>query len=94
MHDDATITNAVDELGRWAEDEARRRGLLNGFIYLNYANGRQPVYERSVLPDDLITLQEIRDRFDPSHTFQKLWKGGFKLPPRQNSNMASSPGVS
>ncbi|KAL7952436.1 hypothetical protein V8C34DRAFT_319041 [Trichoderma compactum] len=45
--DDAALEEAAYELGTLAETEARKRGILYYFIYLNYADGNQPVYERS-----------------------------------------------
>lgn len=78
--DDAVMTHATDTFGNWAETEARKRGILDKFVYLNYANGKQPVYERSVTAEDLEKMQLIKKTYDPSGTFEKLWKGGFKLP--------------
>ncbi|KAJ8091247.1 hypothetical protein PM082_024516 [Marasmius tenuissimus] len=74
------MRNATNAFGTWGEEEARRRGILNDFIYLNYANEDQRVYERSVLPQDLNRMRAIRKKYDSSGTFQKLWRGGYKLP--------------
>lgn len=71
---------AVNELGEWAEAEARKRGLWDDFIYLNYANGKQQVYEHSVTPEDLEKLRMVKMAYDPSGALTRLWKGGFKLP--------------
>ncbi|KAL0063235.1 hypothetical protein AAF712_009837 [Marasmius tenuissimus] len=78
--DEAVMRNATNAFGTWGEEEARRRGILNDFIYLNYANEDQRVYERSVLPQDLNRMRAIRKKYDSSGTFQKLWRGGYKLP--------------
>ncbi|KIK65277.1 hypothetical protein GYMLUDRAFT_38710 [Collybiopsis luxurians FD-317 M1] len=83
--DEPAIKEATNTLGAWGEAEARRRGLLNDFVYLNYANGGQRVYERSVTPEDLDKMREIQQKYDPSGTFENLWRGGYKLP-RKASN--------
>lgn len=74
----------MDTLGARAEEEARKRDLFDDFIYLNYADGQQSVYERSVTPIDLERMQNIRLTYDPLGHFQKFWKGGFKLPETQH----------
>ena len=58
--------------------------MLNDFIYLNYANDLQQVYQRSLTADDLSRMHRIRAIYDPSYTFKDLWKGGFKLPDATN----------
>lgn len=83
---DVEMTAALDALAASAEEDARKRDLLDNFIYLNYANARQPVYERSLTRADLDRLQRIRLAYDPLGHFQQYWKGGFKPPepePRQ-----------
>lgn len=76
------MESLTNKLGDWAEGEARKRGLLDDFIYLNYANGEQQVYQRSVTREDLDRLQQVKMLYDPFGTLNKLWKGGFKLPER------------
>ncbi|KAL0572242.1 hypothetical protein V5O48_009724 [Marasmius crinis-equi] len=83
--DEPVIKEATNTLGAWGEAEARRRGLLNDFVYLNYANERQRVYERSVTPEDLDKMREIQKRYDSSGTFENLWRGGYNLP-KKGSN--------
>ncbi|KAG7094793.1 hypothetical protein E1B28_005608 [Marasmius oreades] len=78
--DDAVLEENTQKLGAWAESEASRRGLLNEFVYLNYANERQSVYERSVVGEDLVRMQKVKQMYDSDGTFDKLWSGGFKLP--------------
>ncbi|KAJ8088612.1 hypothetical protein PM082_013855 [Marasmius tenuissimus] len=86
--DEPAIKEATNTLGAWSEAEARRRGLLNDFVYLNYANGGQRVYERSVTPEDLNKMREIQKKYDSAGTFESLWRGGFKLP-KKGSNRAT-----
>lgn len=78
--DDVEMKDATNAFGAWIENEARKRDLLDDFVYLNYANGEQRVYERSVTAEDLQRLKDIRKAYDSSGAFQRLWKGGFKLP--------------
>ncbi|KAF3066808.1 putative FAD-linked oxidoreductase, partial [Trichoderma lentiforme] len=78
--DDAALEEAAYELGTLAETEARKRGILNDFIYLNYADGSQPVYERSVTPGNMEKMREIKKAYDPAGIFDRLWRGGYKLP--------------
>ncbi|KAJ7938385.1 hypothetical protein B0H13DRAFT_2572423 [Mycena leptocephala] len=52
--DDAILIPKFQELCEWAENEARRRGLLHRFVYMNYALGTQRVMESgSARPGDL-----------------------------------------
>ncbi|UKZ84028.1 hypothetical protein TrVFT333_011844 [Trichoderma virens FT-333] len=78
--DDAALEEAAYELGTLAEAEARKRGILNDFIYLNYADGKQRVYERSITPDDMNKRIEVKKAYDPAGMFDILWRGGYKLP--------------
>ena len=85
--DDEVLKEATHRLGTLAEDEARKRDKLVDFIYMNYANGEQPVYERAVSPEDLDRMLQVRDMYDSKKTFQKLWKGGYKLPGNHGHNI-------
>ncbi|KAG7087480.1 hypothetical protein E1B28_013443 [Marasmius oreades] len=78
--DELVMKEATNTFGAWGEAEARKRGILDEFVYINYANERQRVYERSVTPEDLDKMQEIQKKYDSSGTFEKLWRGGYKLP--------------
>ncbi|ESK95421.1 fad binding domain-containing protein [Moniliophthora roreri MCA 2997] len=77
---DALIDSAIVGFGESAEELARQRGLLNGFVYLNYANQRQKVYERSVSKDNLAKMIGVREKYDKENVFGRLWRGGYKLP--------------
>ncbi|KAF9260454.1 FAD-binding domain-containing protein [Marasmius fiardii PR-910] len=91
--DDADMKQATNTLGSWAEAEARKLGLLDDFIYLNYANEQQRVYERSVTPDDLDRMREIQKTYDASGTYEKLWRGGYKLPKKDYHGSETGAGV-
>ncbi|ESK86560.1 fad binding domain-containing protein [Moniliophthora roreri MCA 2997] len=80
---DEVIEEATNKLGAWAEKEAARRGLLNDFIYLNYANKNQPVYERSMTREDIARMRRTKEMYDSTGIFDKLWRGGFKLPKQE-----------
>ncbi|KAF5340906.1 hypothetical protein D9758_012163 [Tetrapyrgos nigripes] len=78
--DDEAMYDGMRKLGSWSEDTARQRGILNDFIYLNYANEEQPVYARSVNRDDLARMRKVKQTYDSEDVLGRLWKGGFKLP--------------
>ncbi|KAG7089983.1 hypothetical protein E1B28_011606 [Marasmius oreades] len=78
--DESVMRKATDSLGKWGETEARKRGLLNDFVYLNYANEEQLIYTRSVTKDDLDKMRTVQKKYDPSGMLNKLWRGGYKLP--------------
>ncbi|KAL7941262.1 hypothetical protein V8C42DRAFT_335237 [Trichoderma barbatum] len=78
--DDAELEKAAYELGTLAEAEARKRDILNDFIYLNYADGKQPVYERSITADDMDKMIKVKKAYDQAGILDKLWRGGYKLP--------------
>lgn len=80
---DDEIKETTAKFGKLAEQEARERKLFSNFVYLNYANGEQSVYEQSLASEDLDKMLEVRDKYDPQRIFQKLWKGGFKLPEKR-----------
>ena len=91
--DDAVIQDAVSSLGAWAEANGRKRGTLDDFIYLNYANGQQKVYERSVAAEDLDKMRDVQRRYDPSGTLESLWRGGFKIPKKHPNDAGAASGV-
>ncbi|KAJ7701558.1 hypothetical protein B0H17DRAFT_1244389, partial [Mycena rosella] len=76
--DDAVLIPKFHEFFEWSENEARRRGLLNRFIYMNYALSDQRVME-SVGEENLAKLRAIQGVHDPQGMFKKYWKGGYKL---------------
>jgi hypothetical protein len=82
--DDVVLEEATDKVSAWAEEEARKRGILNDFIYLNYADGKQPVYERAIVPEDMKRMRRVKKTYDTAGTFEELWIGGYKLPEEGN----------
>jgi hypothetical protein len=67
---------AKEVLSVWEED-ARAKGLLQKFQYLNYATPYQKPFE-SYGADELEFLRSVSKRYDPAQILQKR-VGGFKL---------------
>lgn len=83
--DDEAMKRATDKLGKLAEKEARKRGVWTDFVYLNYANKDQSVYQHSLAPEYVARMMDVRDAYDPKRSLEKLWRGGYKLPARKQS---------
>lgn len=77
---DSVMNRASRTLGAWSESLARQRGILNDFVYLNYANDEQDVYGRSVSTRDLERMREVKGVYDKEGILGQLWRGGFKIP--------------
>lgn len=77
--DDIEMKTVVDTLGAWAEEETRKRDLFDDFIYLNYVNGQQPIYERAVTPIDLERMQNIPTGVRPAGTLPKILERGLQV---------------
>ena len=78
--DDEAIEETMAEYLKWIEDTAEERGILRPFMYMNYVDVSQPIYESSLAPEDLSRMKEIQASYDPDLVFQKLVPGGYKLP--------------
>ncbi|GAW01067.1 ATP-dependent DNA helicase [Lentinula edodes] len=78
--DDHIMNTSAEALLRWAEDEAKRRGLFSPFIYMNYASGSEAVMVRSTDGQTLKKMIQVKKMYDPQGDLDKLWHGGFKLP--------------
>ncbi|KAJ0358286.1 hypothetical protein COL154_009286 [Colletotrichum chrysophilum] len=59
-------------------NEAKKRGLYNDFVYMNYASQYQDVVS-SYGKDNKDRLKSISAKYDPNGVFQKLQPGYFKL---------------
>ncbi|KAI3621671.1 fad binding domain-containing protein [Moniliophthora roreri] len=75
---DGPIDKWTQELLAWGAKESKRRGLEVPWLYLNYAQPWQKVYE-SFGPANLKKYKDLKKKFDPENVFGKLWPGGFKL---------------
>lgn len=58
--------------------EARRRGLDNGYVYMNYASQYQDVIS-SYGDENKAKLKKIAVRYDPQQVYQGLQLGYFRL---------------
>jgi hypothetical protein len=76
--DDAAIEQHAKDLFQQSEDEAKKLGLFNKYLYLNYAASWQDPfsgYGTAVKAK----LQAVSKKYDPKGVFQKQVSGGFKL---------------
>ena len=78
ISDDVHIKSVVDNLHEKLVAEARKRSLLNDWIYLNYADkSQEPIGGYG--PEIQKKLRETSMKYDKDQIFQKLVPGGFKL---------------
>lgn len=77
--DDPTVEKAARDLFDAIEDEARRLGCYDSFVYLNYAAPWQKPLE-SYGEHRVYFLKKIRQVLDPKGIFTHQVPGGFKLP--------------
>ncbi|EEB99975.1 hypothetical protein MPER_00202 [Moniliophthora perniciosa FA553] len=75
---DGPIDKWTQDLLAWGTKESKRRGLEVPWIYLNYAQPWQKVYE-SYGSANLKKYKDLKKKHDPENVFGKLWPGGFKL---------------
>lgn len=76
---DEEVFKASDEGKMRMEEEAKRRGIWNRWVYLNYAKfGQDPI--GSYGEENLELLRRVKRRVDPKGVWGKLVKGGFKIP--------------
>ncbi|KAJ7938386.1 hypothetical protein B0H13DRAFT_1851822 [Mycena leptocephala] len=73
-----TVISSFQEFCEWAENEARQRGQLHRFVYMNYALGTQRVME-SIGNENLAKMRKIQEVYDPQGLFKNYWKGGYNL---------------
>jgi hypothetical protein len=72
------VHDVASNLMKDLKDIARRMGMLQHFIYLNYANEAQnPI--ASYGKGNRETLRNVGRVYDPSGVFQRQVPGGFKL---------------
>ncbi|KAI1805632.1 putative oxidoreductase [Daldinia bambusicola] len=77
--DDAKVERAARELFKNIEDDAKRIGAYDPFIYPNYAAPWQdPV--SSYGEESLRKLKRVRRNVDPKGVFTRQVPGGFKIP--------------
>ncbi|KAJ6570602.1 hypothetical protein DFH09DRAFT_1464424 [Mycena vulgaris] len=76
--DDIVLKAAMQEYLAWARETAAQRGLLNRFIYLNYALGTQDVMS-GVGSENRDELRRLQGIYDAQNMFRDYWVGGYKL---------------
>ncbi|KAF6816686.1 FAD binding domain-containing protein [Colletotrichum sojae] len=76
--DDEAVYSFASNLLRKISDEAKRRGLYNDYLYMNYASQYQDVVA-SYGEENKARLKSISEKYDPKQVFQKLQPGYFKL---------------
>jgi hypothetical protein len=61
---------------------------------MNYADGQQPVYERSLSHEEMERMLRVKEEVDSEGLFggggggkRGLWKGGFRLPDRKDGEV-------
>ena len=77
--DDARLNVAAEEFLSQATQLANAKGLLNDFVYHNYALPMQNPLG-SYGSENLKKLREVSRKYDPGQVFQRLVPGGFKIP--------------
>lgn len=71
------MKEASKRLLEWSTDTAKERGLLNRFVYMNFASNQQSVLE-GLGPENLSRMKKIKQKYDPERLLD-LWRGGYKL---------------
>lgn len=75
---DAAVNAASQQFLTTMTDEAKKRGLYNKYVYLNYAlSSQNPL--GSYGKDNVAAMRAVRREYDPDSVFQNLVPGGFKL---------------
>lgn len=77
--DNARVEKATKRLMEDIKSMAKKEGLFNEFLYLNYADKWQdviPTYGKK----NVQFLKDVSRKYDPYGVFQKAVPGGFKLP--------------
>ncbi|KAF2685006.1 FAD-binding domain-containing protein [Lentithecium fluviatile CBS 122367] len=75
---DKLVEDSTRKLIADVETTAKKYGVLNPFVYLNYADSNQPV-QRSYGDENYDRLKQIARKYDPQSKLAQLWTGYFKL---------------
>ena len=78
VDDDARIEQHAKDLFQQSEDAAKKLGLFNKYLYLNYAASWQDPLSGYGAAQKA-KLQAVSKKYDPKGVFQKQVSGGFKL---------------
>ncbi|KEP48542.1 6-hydroxy-D-nicotine oxidase [Rhizoctonia solani 123E] len=77
--DDKQVYAAINQLIAKSTETAKSQNRLERYMYLNYAALDQKVIE-SYGPAQVDYLRVVRSKYDPDRVFEKLLRGGFKIP--------------
>jgi hypothetical protein len=77
IEDDARVLQANANVVRRMQEEAKRRDMVNDYLYMNYASQFQDVIGSYGESTD--RLKSVAKKYDPREVFQKLQPGYFKL---------------
>ncbi|KAJ1305447.1 hypothetical protein OPQ81_000457 [Rhizoctonia solani] len=77
--DDTKVYAAIDQLMAASMDIAQSQNRLEPYIYLNYAGTNQRPLQ-SYGPTEVDFLRKVKAKYDPNGVFNKLSRGGFKIP--------------
>lgn len=75
---DKALIQTHHDIIDWMTSEAKKRGLLSKWLYLNYARPDQDIYD-SFGQNGHQQMKAIKKKYDPKNVFGQLWPGGFKL---------------
>ncbi|KAI1779467.1 Glucooligosaccharide oxidase [Hypoxylon cercidicola] len=76
--DDALVEAAMTDIVEKQRALLKSHGYLIDFIYLNYADISQDVFD-SWGADNVAKLQDVSKKFDPEGVFQTMVPGGYKI---------------
>lgn len=76
--DDDRILTAAQNILDGCQAAASAVGLLNKYVYQNYASAGQDVFS-GYGQKNLARLKAVSAKYDPAQVFQKLQPGYFKL---------------
>jgi hypothetical protein len=77
IEDDTRVLQANANVVRRMQEEAKRRDMVNDYLYMNYASQFQDVIGSYGESTD--RLKSVAKKYDPREVFQKLQPGYFKL---------------
>ena len=77
--DDALVVGAMQNIVDKSVATAKKMGLFNKYIYMNYAQPKDQVVA-TYGADNVRFLKQVSKKYDPDGVFQRLVPGGFKLP--------------
>ncbi|OXV07629.1 hypothetical protein Egran_04606, partial [Elaphomyces granulatus] len=86
--DDNAIYSTIGKITADAIAEAKKRGVFNQYLYMNYASQFQDVIA-GYGPVNSQRLIDISQKYDPKQVFQKLQPGYFKLKGAPDPNYPS-----